>query len=142
MFSSNILDSISFILKTEFTLKGMPTNDKFDYNKFVEKLGKPDKLWRGGPEIIAEFGCDDFMLTFSKNQIWAGHCYLSDAFIEEKGIDINGLEIGDKRKKVEKMFDIDTRGKEEVWIWGNSVLIIQFDSNDIVEKMHFSQNNT
>ena len=132
-------DSISFILDTEFTIKGILTNSKFNYDKYIEVLGKPDKDLRGGSEVIAEFGCDDFMLTFSKNRIWAGGCYLSDAFIEEVGIDINGLEIGDTREKVEKTFEIDTKNKSEVWIRGNSVLILYFDSSNRIKKMHFSQ---
>ena len=136
------LDTISFILETEFTLKGIPTNAKFDLNKYIEVFGKPEKIQRGGPEIIKEFGCDDYMIKFSKIEIWAGHCYLSDAFIEEKDIDINGVEIGDKRTKIEKTFNIETKKNNEVWIYGNAVLILFFNENDCVEKMHFSQNNT
>jgi len=123
-------------------LNGIPTNSLFDYDRYVEVLGIPDREQRGGPEIIEEFGCDDYMLNYSQNKIWAGHCLLSDAFIKEKGIDINGLEIGDDRIKVEKTFLIDTKSKKEIWIWGNSVLIIKFDSNDIIVDMRFSQKTT
>jgi hypothetical protein len=132
-------DSISFIVETQFTLNGIPTNGKFDYERYIELLGKPDEERRGGPEIIAEHGCDDFMLSFSKNEIWAGLCLLSDAFIEEKGIDINGLEIGDSREKVENTFGINTKNRGEVWIRSNAVLILYFDAFGHIKKMHFSQ---
>ncbi|MBZ9627748.1 hypothetical protein LB450_06505 [Psychroflexus sp. CAK1W] len=135
-------DTINFFLKTEFKINGIPTNDKFDYDRYIEVLGKPDLEKRGGPEIIAEFGCDDFRLMFSENQIIAGLCYLSDAYITEKGININGLEIGDHRKKVESVFEIETKDKKEVWIWGNSLLIIYFDSNNHIYEMHLSQKVT
>lgn len=135
-------DTINFFLKIEFELNGIPTNDKFEYDRYIETLGKPDIEKMGGPEIIAEFGCDDFRLMFSENQIIAGLCYLSDAYITEKGIDINGLEIRDDREKVESIFKIETKDKKEVWIWGNSLLIIYFDSNNHIIEMRFSQKVT
>ncbi|MEY8022164.1 hypothetical protein AB8P51_15100 [Muriicola sp. SD30] len=140
-FESSV-DTLSVIVKTSFTLNEIPVNAEFDYDKYIEVFGRPDREWRGGPAIIEEFGCDDFRLYFSQNRIWAGHCYLSDAFVKEKGININGIEIGDHRKKVESTFNIDTRNKKEIWIWGNALLIIYFNANDHICAMHFSQKIT
>ena len=80
----------------------------FNLNTYINKLGKPDKLKKGGQEIIDKFGYDDYELIYSKNKLVAGHGQLLNASIFESGISFNGIEIGNGRKKIEKTFKIET----------------------------------
>lgn len=54
-------------------VKDFNLKDSFDLEAFIEKVGQPDKIERGGPEIIEEFGVDDFDLYYGESFVNAGH---------------------------------------------------------------------
>ncbi|MCO5723893.1 hypothetical protein [Robiginitalea marina] len=135
----------NLLFKNRFHRKWYPNQRGIDFEKYLEALGVPDKGLRGGPGgILSGFGCEDFSLAYCKNEIWAGHCFLSEAYLRERGVNIFGLEVGDSREKVEKTFLIDTKKRKKIRVWGNSdaILNIHFDLNDRVVGMRFFQDVT
>ncbi|MCB9019339.1 MAG: hypothetical protein H6546_03325 [Chitinophagales bacterium] len=136
------MDTVEFNIDMKFYVHGISTDTLFDYDRYIMVLGVPDQEIRGGLEIRAEFGCDDFILDYSGNSIWAGHCYLSDVILNERGISINGLEVGDSRQMVENLFKIDTENSSVVLIRWDALLIIEFGDDDHIRRMCFSQRIT
>ena len=125
--------------ETSFNINGISLIYRFNLEAYIEKIGKPDKIERGGQKIIDEFGYDDYSLFYSKNNLVAGHGQLLSAYIFEPGISFNGIEIGNDRDKVEKTFNINTMNENSIKIVSRNdhVLSVEFDENGKIFEMSF-----
>ena len=72
-------DSIEFNNETlyrldrDLLLNGMFVLSHFTLEGCIKSIAKPDSVHKGGTEIIAEFGEDDYELYFGESYINAGH---------------------------------------------------------------------
>ena len=131
----------TFILsKTVFNINGISLNNNFNLSIYIDKIGKPDKVIRGGQKIIDEFGFDDYELSFSKNRLVAGHGYLLNAYIFEKGISFNGIEVGNNREKIERTFNIETFNQKSISLISinDHHLQIELSESGIIIELIFS----
>lgn len=78
-------------LENEVELNGFNISDSFDLDLFIEKNGEPDSIWFGGPEIIEEFGVDDFELFYGQSVVSAGHGHILYAKIADDRLKMNAI---------------------------------------------------
>lgn len=118
--------------KTEinYTLNHISLTDTFNLNKYIEELGQPDVLTRGGKEIIEEFGHDDYNLWYGKNSLSAGHGYLLSAEIKATGISVNGIQVGDNQTKIETVYKIASIIKDTIEVTNDNDDVIIFYLKD------------
>ena len=130
-----------FLLKkTMFNINEISLIDTFNLETYIDKIGKPDKIEKGGQKIIDEFGFDDYDLSYSKNRLVAGHGYLLNAYIFEKGILFNGIEIGNNRFKIEQTFKIETMNEKSIRLVSSNDLVLRIELNEdgIITELYFT----
>lgn len=120
------------VYKTEidYTLNHVSLTDTFNLNKYIEELGQPDSLKRGGKEIIEEFGHDDYNLWYGKNSLSAGHGYLLAAEIKASGMSINGIQVGDNQTKIETVYKIVNIVKDTIEVTNDNDDVVTFYLKD------------
>lgn len=125
-------DSTRAFYKTDisYTLNRISLTDTFNLNKYIEELGQPDSLKRGGKEIIEEFGHDDYNLWYGKNSLNAGHGYLLAAEIKTTGISINGIQVGDNKTKIETVYKIASIIKDTIEVTNDNDDVLTFYLKD------------
>ena len=113
-----------------YTLNHISLTDTFNLNKYIEELGQPDSLKRGGKDIIEEFGHDDYNLWYGKNSLSAGHGYLLTAEIKTTGISINGIQVGDNKTKIETVYKIASIIKDTIEVTNDNDDVLTFYLKD------------
>ncbi len=98
--------TLVFSTDTIYNINGISVLDTFELETYINVLGRPDSIIRGGTEIIEEFGYDDYELWYGENHISAGHGHILAADIQKAGIWFNGIQVGDKQEKLKKTFNI------------------------------------
>ncbi|UKN02737.1 hypothetical protein K6119_04310 [Paracrocinitomix mangrovi] len=111
--------------------------DSFKLERFIEACGKPDSIITGGPEIVQEFGADDYLLYYKNVQISAGHGYILSAKIKSTDFAINGLKIGDNLNKVNSTFSSNFEHSDTINILSSSDdnLKLLLDDNGMIKEM-------
>lgn len=120
-------------------INGISVLDSFNIDTYIEKIGEPDTVIRGGQEIIEEFGADDFDLIYNSNRLVAGHGYLLSAYIIEPGISVNNLDIGDSQKEIEETFDIPHIERDTIKIINSNddILIFYMSAQKTIEQIEY-----
>lgn len=101
-----------YILEGDLMVNRMFVRDSFILQKCFSSIGKPDSIHRGGPEIIAEFGVDDFDLFYGKSTIHAGHGQILMFEIRDKNLKINTISLGSDRAYFEKRLKLNFPNKD------------------------------
>ena len=99
-------------LERDLMINGRLVSDTFILGKAISSLGKPDSIRRGGPEIRAEFGADDYTLYYGKSAIQAGHGYMLEIRARDKRLEFYTLRVGSSRNDVEKILRLDFPDKD------------------------------
>lgn len=125
-------ESTRAFYKTEinYTLNHIPLEDTFNLQKFIEVLGQPDSIKRGGKAIIEEFGHDDYYLWYGKNSLSAGHGYLLPAEIKATGIEMNDIGVGDNQTKIETVYKITDITKDTIKVVNYNDDVVTFYLKD------------
>ena len=114
------------ITNVEYNINGISTNDTFNLEIYIKKLGNPDSLKKGGPDIIEEFGHDDYFLWYGKNYLYGGHSYLLRADIFTTGISFNGIQIGDSIQKIKTTYKVMPTNLDTIIISDGSDCLLTF----------------
>lgn len=121
-----------------YNINGISVLDTFELDTYINVIGQPDSIMRGGPEIIEEFGHDDYELWYGKNQINAGHGYILTANIHKAGIWFNGIQVGDKQEKIENTFNISHLENDTIkMINKNDDVLTFYMNNKIIQSISF-----
>jgi hypothetical protein len=122
-----------------FNINGISVLDTFELEKYMDVLGQPDSIKKGGPEIIEEFGHDDYDLWYGENWINAGHGYILTADIKKAGIPFNGIQVGDNRQKIENMFNIAANSNKDTIkvINPNDDVLTFYLKNNFIQRIYF-----
>ena len=138
--NSSLEPKVFLLMETSFNINGISLIDTFNLETYIDKIGKPDKIERGGQKIIDEFGFDDYEFSYSKNRLVAGHGYLLNAYIFERGISFNGIEIGNNRIKIEQTFKIETMNEKSIQLISSNdqILRIELNENGIITELYFT----
>ncbi len=115
-----------FSTDLEYNVNGISVLDTFELEKYIEVLGQPDSIKRGGTAIIEEFGHDDYDLWYGKNWINAGHGYILTAEIKDVGISFNRIQVGDHQVKIENTFTIPHSKSDTIKIINKNDVVLTF----------------
>lgn len=127
-----------FYTDSVYNINGISVLDTFELDTYINVLGQPDSMRRGGAEIIEEFGHDDYDLWYDKNWISAGHGYILTADIQKVGIRFNGIQLGDSQLKIENTFNIPHSEIDTIKIINKNEDVLIFYMNDkIIRRISF-----
>jgi len=128
----------AFETEVVFNINGISTLDTFNLKKYIEVIGKPDSIKRGGDAIIKEFGHDDYQLWYNNSWISAGHGYLLAAEIKNPGILVNGIQVGDSQTQIDKVFKIPRSDSDTIKVRNQSDCILTFHlNNNVIKSIYF-----
>lgn len=125
---------ILYRLKNDLRLNGIFVCDTFILEKWNQPMDMPDSVHFGGPEIIEEFGVNDFDLFFGKSVINAGHGQILYFKIRDNRLNLFTVTVGDTRKRFERMifFDLPNRDTINCLSPCDGVYSFQFERDTIV----------
>lgn len=141
--NNNLHEKKSDVYSTDlvFNINGISVLDTFELTKYINVLGHPDSISKGGAQIIEEFGFDDYDLWYGENWIGAGHGYILTASINHAGISFNGIEVGDKQTKIETIFDITAHSDNDTIrvVNKNEDVLTFYLKNQIIRSISFGR---
>jgi len=128
-------DKTLYMLDRDLMLNGMFVLTPFTIEKCIESVAKPDSIHKGGPEIIAEFGHDDYGLYFDKSYINVGHGQILMMKIRDEKLKLFTIGVGSSRNHFEKILKYDFPQKDTVNCLGvgDDYYSFVFDNNVITE---------
>lgn len=137
--SINIEGNYFYKLTNDLRINNQFVLDSFILDKSIDRIGKPDSIHRGGPEIIAEFGADDYDLFFGKSIISAGHGQLLMIKINDESLRINSLKIGSNRRQLNEQLHFDFPKKDTVMCLGigDDVYYFIFDEQESIRSIEY-----
>lgn len=124
-----------------FTINKISVLDTFKLATYIDVLGRPDSIIKGGPEIIEEFGFDDYDLWYGESSMSAGHGSILTANINNAGISVNGIEVGDKQTKIETTFSITLHSEKDTIkvINKNDDVLTFYLKNKTIQRISFGR---
>lgn len=128
-----------YILDEPLNVNGYSIPDSFTYEQAVAQIGIPDSVMFGGPEIIEEFGVDDYWLYYDRSVINAGHGSILLIEVLDESLAIDGIRIGDSRKTVKQKLNknFPDRDKIEFITSGDDILGFIFETDGKLVEMYY-----
>lgn len=132
------MSKMIFFTNVPYNINGISVLDAFELNTYINILGQPDSIIRGGQEIIDEFGHDDYDLWYGESLIIAQHGYILTANIQKAGISLNGIQVGNNQTKIENTFKIiHLKGDTIILRNKNDDVVTFYLKNKIIQKIVF-----
>jgi len=121
-------------LEHDLRLNGMFVCDTFVLEEWNQSSVKPDSIHFGGPEIIEEFGVDDFDLFFGKSVVNAGHGQILYFKMLDNHLNLFSVTVGDSRTRFERMIRLDLPNRNTLYCLSpcDGVYSFQFEKDTIV----------
>lgn len=121
-------------LERDLRLNGMFVCDTFVLEKWSQSSLKPDSIHFGGPDIIEEFGVDDFNLFFGKSVVNAGHGQILYFKMLDNRLNLFSVTVGDTRTRFETMIGLDLPNRNILHCLStcDGVYSFQFEKDTIV----------
>ena len=108
------LTTRNYYFDRSLEINGLPVTLEFNLESIKSRLGEPDSVILGGPQIVKEFGFDDYWLFYGDDFIDAGHGYVMGAQINSSRININGLKVGMSINEVQQILGISLELEKEI----------------------------
>lgn len=127
-------------LEDDLMLNGMFVEDTFFLKRCYLSIAKPDSVHRGGPEIIKEFGVDDFDIYIGKSVIYAGHGQILSFKIRDRKLNLYTVSVGSSREYFEEIMKLDFPDKNNIECLTDNggYYSFRFDNKKIIEIDYFA----
>lgn len=128
---------VLYLLEDDLTLNMFPISDSFQYEIARNQIGIPDSTHFGGPEIIEEFGADDYTLFYGESRVYAGHGYLQLCEINDRRLALSNVEVGDSMKEVKQKLNVDFPDANVIEMISPSdfVYVVEFNDTGLLERI-------
>lgn len=128
-------DKYYYRLDRDLMLNEMFVLDTFYLERCYLSIAKPDSVHRGGPEIIEEFGVDDFDIYIGKSTIYAGHGQILSFKIRDRKLKLHTVSIGSTREYFEKIMKLNFPDKNNIECLGidDGYYSFRFENDKIKE---------
>lgn len=112
--------------------------DRFNNSSIINKIGNPSEIIDGGSEQMEEFGYQTYEYHYGESYIIFRNNLISDVFIFDNNLDINGIKLGDSITIVKSEFPkYNIIGDYLKIYYGNFTISFSFDENDNVSEITY-----
>lgn len=131
--------SQNITLKSEKNILVNSLNILENYNPstILMKVGNPTKIVDGGQEQIEEFGYQTYEYYYEKSYIMYRDNYISDIFILDTNLSINGIKIGNSINLVKNEFPKFNQMPDCLKIYYEDFTLVFHYKNDIITEITY-----